>query len=262
MEYSQTPIFTIITVVKNHASGLIQTLQSVSQQEFKNWESIIVVGDSQDSTLSVAREMAEAENRIKVLEQVGLGIYSAMNQGLSSSRGRFVCFMNAGDQFADPQILSEAIKEMTDANYGVVIGGHQVLHGEGIEEYSYSRKNISEREFAFNRRSGCHQSMFFRTQTLLDVGGFDTKYLLASDFDAILKVIRNEGALRVPRIYSIIEPGGAADLGIFRVHQEKHQIRIRHFNNIVIRILSFGWTIAAGSKVMLSRLLKFEKKNS
>lgn len=262
MEDIQIPIVTIITVVKNHGSGLIQTLQSVLQQEFKNWESIAVVGDSQDSTLLIAREIAEAENRIKVLEQVGLGIYSAMNQGLSIARGHLVCFMNAGDQFADPQILSEAIKEMASANYGVIIGGHQVVRGEGIEEFSYSRKNISERQFAFNRRSGCHQSMFFRTQTLLNVGGFDTKYLLASDFDAILKVIRNKGALKVPRIYSIIEPGGAADVGIFRVHQEKHQIRKRHFDNIVIRILSFGWTIAAGSKVLLRRLLKLGKKNS
>jgi hypothetical protein len=145
---------------------------------------------------------------------------------------------------------------MTNTNYGVIIGGHQVVQCEGSEEFSYSRKNISQIEFAFNRRSGCHQSMFFQTQTLLNVGGFDTRYLLASDFDAILKVIRNDGALRVPRIYSKIEPGGAADLGIFRVHQEKHKIRIRHFNNIVIIVLSFGWTVAAGTKVMLSRLLK------
>lgn len=255
MEGIETPIFTVVTVVKNHASGLILTLQSLSQQEFKNWESIVVVGDSQDSTLMVARKMAEAENRINVLEQLGLGIYSAMNQGLSIARGHIVCFMNAGDQFADPQILSEVLKEMENNNYDLIIGGHQVSSSGGIKEFSCSRKDISERKFAFNRRSGCHQSMFFRTQALLNVGGFDTRYLLASDFAAILKVIRNQKALKVPRIYSIIEPGGAADVGIFRVHQEKHQIRKQHFDNIVIRILSFGWTIAAGSKVMLRRLL-------
>lgn len=262
MEAIQTPNLTIITVVKNHTSGLIQTVQSISRQEFRNWESVVVVGDSQDLTLSVAHELAVADNRIKVLEQVGPGIYSAMNQGLSNAQGEFVCFMNAGDQFANSQILNEAINEITNNNCGVIIGGHRVVYREGSVDFRYSRKKISEKEFAFNRRSGCHQSMFFRTQNLLDVGGFDTKYLLASDFDAILKVIRNAGAIRVSSIYSIIEPGGAADVGIIKVHQEKHQIRVLHFKNIVIRILSLGWTLAARLKVILSRFLKLGKQNS
>lgn len=259
MEDIQTPNLTIVTVVKNHTSGLIRTLQSISQQEFRDWESIVVVGDSQDLTLSVAREIADADNRIKVLEQAGLGIYSAMNQGLGRARGQFICFMNAGDQLSNPQVLNEAIKEIADTKLGVIIGGHQVVYLERFDKFRYSRKNISEKAFAFNRRSGCHQSMLFRTQTLLDIGGFDIKYLLASDFDATLKVIRNSGALRVPKIYSLIEPGGAADKGIFRVHQEKHQIRVRHFNKKTISILSLGWTLAAGTKVLLSKLLKLGK---
>ena len=253
---------TIITVVKDHSSGLARTLKSISQQDFRNWDVIVVVGKSQDLTLSVAREMADADDRIVVVEQVGLGIYSAMNQGLNQARGHFVCFMNAGDQFASPQILTEVSEEIANTNCGVIIGGHRVVGRERTEEFKHSRKQVLELEFAFNRRSGCHQSMFFQTQTLLDSGGFDTKYLLASDFDAVLKVIRNSGAFRVSSIYSTIEPGGAADVGIFRVHREKHHIRSVHFNRISITILSLGWTATAGAKVALSRILKVGKHKS
>jgi len=250
------PVITIITIVRNNPPGLIQTLQSISQQEYRNWESIIVVGTSEDLTLSFATKIASSDKRIKVLEQVGLGIYSAMNQGISYARGTHVCFMNAGDEFASHGILSKAAKEIANVNYGVIMAGHSVIHADRIQEFKSSRKIISDIEFAFNRRSGCHQSMFFRRQTLLDVGGFDTKYTLASDFDLMLKVLRKDGGLRVSEIYSRISPGGVADVGILIVHQEKHQIRIQHFNKAAVKILSFGWTVAAGLKVQLSRLLK------
>ncbi len=257
MSCNRNQVLTVVTIVKNHADGLQKTYDSIFGQTFQNWEMLIVVGESKDSTLQLATSLALRDNRVRVFIQDSSGIYAAMNLGLQSARGQFICFMNAGDRFSTPSVLDGALKEILATPVGLVIGGYSVNREKKNDDFILSRKLISELDFTFNRRSGCHQSMFFRTEVLTKTGGFDLRYSLASDFDSVLKVIRYSGALRVAEVYSLIEPGGVADQGIFRVHQEKHEIRRRFFKKATVTFLSWVWTVAASSKVFLSQYLSF-----
>lgn len=252
-------LISVITIVKNHSAGLVETFSSLLAQDFQTWEMIVVVGASKDSTLRTAREMSSRESRIKVIEQSGLGIYSAMNEGIENADGEFSWFMNAGDKFADTHVLGKALGEIKRAKVGVIIGGYRIDNGNKKCVYSYPKKGVSGFGFAFNRHGGCHQAMIIRTQLLRMVGGFDTTYSLASDFDLILKIIKSAGAVRVPEIYAIIEPGGAADQGIFSVHQQKHQIRKVSFGKVTGIVLSSAWTIAARSKITFRYWLRRTK---
>lgn len=248
-------LVSIITVVKNHASGLRETFSSVSGQDHSDWEMLIVVGTSNDSTLQTANEIADRNPRIRVIKQSSLGIYGAMNEGIQNAVGEFSWFMNAGDKFADAHILGVAVNEITRAKVGLVIGGYQIDGANEKRVYSYPKKKITEFDFAFNRRGGCHQAMIFRTDLLRRVGGFNSVYSLASDFELVLRIIKFAGAVRVPEIYASIESGGLADQGIFSVHRQKHQIRKEFFGSPLVTFLSFAWTIAARTKIMFRRLL-------
>ena len=64
----------IITVVKDHAAGLIGTFESIQGQEFQEWEMIIVVGKSSDKTLETAMALKEVDTRIRVLKQDGFDL--------------------------------------------------------------------------------------------------------------------------------------------------------------------------------------------
>lgn len=249
-------LVSIITVVKDHTVGLRDTFSSVSEQDRGDWEMLIVVGTSKDSTLQTAREIAGTDSRVRVVEQTSLGIYGAMNEGIQSANGEFSWFMNAGDKFANAHVLGAAVGEIMRTKIGLVVGGYRIDGGNEKKVYSYPRKEITGFDFAFNRRGGCHQAMIFRTELLEKVGGFNSNYSLASDFDLVLKIIKLTGAMRVPEIYASIEPGGAADQGIFSVHRQKHQIRKVFFGNTAITILSLAWTIAARMKITLRRLFR------
>lgn len=247
-------VVTIITIVKDHASGLRDTFSSLIEQEHRDWEMLIVVGDSKDSTFQIAREIANADSRIKVIEESGLGIYGAMNEGVQNANGEFSWFMNAGDKFADAHVLGTAVETIKGSDVGLVIGGYRIEGGNGKQVYSYPKKKITRFDFAFNRRGGCHQAMIFRTELVRRAGGFGTGYRLASDFDLVLTIIEMANALRVPEIFASIEPGGVADQSIFTVHREKHQIRKSHFGKGPSILLSWAWTIAARTKIMTRRL--------
>jgi glycosyltransferase involved in cell wall biosynthesis len=241
--------------VKNHAAGLEATHQSLLEQSFNDWEMVIVVGMPSDGTLAVAEDLQRVESRILLLEQSDSGIYQAMNEGLAAASGEFTWFMNAGDKFASTSTLAHAVGSISQNEVGAIVGGYRIETSSQSKAYSYSPCNITSLSFAFTRRGGCHQAMIFRTDILKDLGGFNTSYSLAADFELVLKVIQKSKASRVSEVYAAIEPGGRADQGIFLVHNQKHQIRKNLLGGPIVFLASFLWTSLARMKINLRRMI-------
>jgi glycosyltransferase involved in cell wall biosynthesis len=247
------PRVSVITVVKDDALGLKRTRNSLSVQTFNDWELLVVVAPSSDSTMDIATEFQTIDPRINLLKQTSTGIYQAMNEGIAAAVGDFIWFMNAGDIFTNHETLAHAVEKISKSSTGVLIGGYGILNGNTKQVYSYPAGEISLKDFAFSRRGGCHQAMIFQSSVLRDVGGFETKYLLASDFDLVLRVIKRSGGQRDSRIYASVEPGGRADQGIFLVHKEKHIIRRDLLGGFAVLFASLLWTGLARTKIISRR---------
>ena len=245
----------IITVAKNNEAGLEATYRSVLKQSFTDWQMVIVVAESSDNTVAVAKKFESLDSRITLINQTGFGIYGAMNEGLAVASGEFTWFMNSGDIFASNLVLTHAIERIASTGAVIVIGGYQMKNRGKLRVFSFPPCDVKPLNFAFTRRGGCHQAMIFKTQSLLGVGGFDLRYSLASDFDLVIKVMKKANVVRVSEVFAEVEPGGSADLGIFLVHEEKHQIRNRLIGGPVIYICSFIWKTLAKTKIALKVFL-------
>lgn len=248
------PKVTVITIVKDDAPGLKATYESLVAQTFKDWEMVIITVSGQDETFDLATDLQSSDSRIHLQKQISTGIYGAMNEGISRAVGELIWFMNAGDAFVDAFVLNHAVDKISSYSVGVLIGGYRILNGGTNDSYSYPEGEISLKDFAFSRRGGCHQAMIFQSSVLRDVGGFETKYSLASDFDLVLRVIKRSGGQRDSRIYASIEPGGRADQGIFLVHKEKHLIRRDLLGGFTVLFASLLWTGLARTKILSRRI--------
>ena len=247
-------LVSVITVVKDNSSGLMETFVSLNSQSSDDWEMIIIVGKSKDDTLKTAKNIASKNSRVSVYEQCGNGIYSAMNEGVELSRGKYLWFMNSGDSFADITSISVAVKEIESSDISLLIGGYRLKDSE--KSFGLKRGSVTTRSFMFSRKGGCHQSMLFRANVVRDFSGYNTNYSLASDFDLVLRIIKSNSVLRIPNILSIIEPGGRADIGIKKVYSQKHQIRNNVSNSIFVSSASIFWTVAAIAKGEIKGLLR------
>lgn len=249
------PKVSVITVVKDNALGLSRTHASLIIQTLNDWEMIIVVAPGLDSSMEVANEFHATDSRVKVFEEASTGIYPAMNEGIARAVGDFIWFMNAGDVFANKAVLAHAVEKFSSVGVGMLIGGYKVLRSEKSKTFIYPEGKIAATSFAFNRRWGCHQAMIFDARVVKNIGGFNTTYLLASDFHLVLRVIKNSGAHRVSELYAEIEPGGRADQEIFVVHDEKHKIRQDLLGGFSIYIASLLWTQLAKARIITRKLL-------
>ena len=96
------PLFSIITITFNAESEVGVTVKSVADQTFRNFEHIIVDGGSTDNTLCEARKFSDS---LRILSEKDRGLYDAMNKGIDLAKGKYIIFLNAGDAFANSDVL-------------------------------------------------------------------------------------------------------------------------------------------------------------
>jgi glycosyltransferase involved in cell wall biosynthesis len=117
----------------NRADFLPQAIQSIRDQQFTNWELIIVDDGSTDETRNIIPGLtAGIEQPIKFIRQENQGAYGARNTGLDHASGRLIAFFDSDDHWL-PHHLKDCA-EALDANPDVdwVYGACRVvLHATG-----------------------------------------------------------------------------------------------------------------------------------
>jgi hypothetical protein len=104
------PTISIITVVRNAAAALGETVASVRAQTYEGIEYIVVDGASTDGTVDVVRESVSTIDRW--VSEPDKGLYDAMNKGKAMAGGDFALFVNAGDTFVDDTVISRMVAHM------------------------------------------------------------------------------------------------------------------------------------------------------
>ena len=101
------PHISLITVVYNDVKNIEKTILSVLNQNYKDFEYIIVDGNSTDGTKKLIQDHIQ---KIDVyVSENDLGVYDAMNKGIKLAKGKALLFLNSGDYFVG-QVLSKKIQ--------------------------------------------------------------------------------------------------------------------------------------------------------
>ena len=103
----------IITINYNNASGLSKTLESVFNQTFRDFEYIVIDGNSTDGSVELIKryEDSSVEN-FSWISEPDTGIYNAMNKGIRMAKGEYVQFLNSGDILAAKDVTEKMLFEL------------------------------------------------------------------------------------------------------------------------------------------------------
>ena len=95
----------VITVCFNAVNEIEETMLSVLGQNYPEVEYIVIDGGSTDGTTDIIKRYAD---RLAYWSsERDNGIFDGMNKGLKHASGEYVNFMNAGDRFYSPHVISD-----------------------------------------------------------------------------------------------------------------------------------------------------------
>ena len=100
----KTPFISIITPTLNVESTISNTLNSITNQVYKNYEYIIIDANSNDNTLEIIRKYSSLIP-ISFISEPDNGISDAFNKGVNLSKGKWIIFLGAGDELINNKIL-------------------------------------------------------------------------------------------------------------------------------------------------------------
>ncbi|NLO72254.1 MAG: glycosyltransferase family 2 protein [Porphyromonadaceae bacterium] len=118
-------LVSIITPSYNTAIFLEETIQSVLNQTYKNWEMIIVDDCSTDNTDEIIRKFDD--QRIKYYKnQENVGAAISRNTAISYAKGRWVAFLDSDDLWEKDK-LEEQVKFMKENNISFTYTGYMEI---------------------------------------------------------------------------------------------------------------------------------------
>ena len=221
----------IITVVYNDKDGLQKTIDSVASLNYDNIEFIVIDGGSNDGTAELMRKY---ESNIDYwVSEPDDGIYDAMNKGIKAANGVWVNFMNAGDYFANENVLNEM--DFT-ANKKV-----DILYGyKSQKEKLFYPMNI--RNLEIGMIFGNHQSMFFNRKKLQSELYYDEKYKIYADYELVNRIykLKNSVINFIDVLVADFEGGGISEKPSTQKRKDKYRIVYKSYGVIgVLRTIAY-----------------------
>ena len=180
MLFAEKPLISIVTVVLNSKNSLEKTIKSVISQTYDNIEYIIIDGGSTDGTIEIIKKY---ENAIDYwISEKDEGIYDAMNKGIKVSSGRYIGIINSGDWYQLGAVRKVVDVVLSSSAVDIVFGDMFIVDEKtGSKRFLKGNIDLLHRDMSIN-----HPTCFVKRDIYGD-RGFNTKYLIAADYEFILR---------------------------------------------------------------------------
>lgn len=206
----------IITATYNSAATVGDTLKSISQQDYKPIEHIIVDGLSKDNTLDIVKQFPHVATMISEKDK---GIYDAMNKGIKLTTGEVVGILNSDDLYSNETIVRKVMELFANPEVDAVYGDLQYVAQHDISKVVRTwRSGAYKRNKFYNGWMPPHPSFFVRKKVYDQFGDFNLTLKTAADYEIMLRFLfkNNVSAAYLPEILVKMRTGGASNASLWR----------------------------------------------
>ncbi|WP_227937213.1 glycosyltransferase family 2 protein [Alkalihalobacillus deserti] len=157
MDKQNQPLVTVVTAAFNCEKFIGETIQSVQNQTYENWEMILVDDYSTDGTLDVLQRYAAEDDRIKVMVlEENSGAAVARNKALNSAKSKYVAFLDSDDLWL-PEKLEKQIAFMQENDYAFTFTAYKTMDefGNDLGQVVQAPKQMDYKGLLKNTIIGC-----------------------------------------------------------------------------------------------------------
>ncbi len=182
------PLVSVLMTAFNRELYIAESIESVLASTYANFELIIVDDRSTDNTLAIAEKYASSDPRIRVyLNDYNLKDYPNRNMAATFARGKYLKYLDSDDTIY-PEGLAYCIGEMEkypEAAFGLSMIDKDELP---VSVLCPGEVAIRKQFFESNHLTAGPTGMIIKRALFEEVGGFDPRFKMASDFYFNIKV--------------------------------------------------------------------------
>lgn len=148
-----TGLVSVITPCYNGSRFIKETIESVINQTYQNWEMIIIDDGSKDNSADIIKGYMANEPRIKLIQQKNSGSSAARNNGIRNAEGQYIALLDADDLWI-PQFLEKQIAFMKEksaicvcCSYARIDESSKEIHRPTIAKRVITRKDMLVRDY-------------------------------------------------------------------------------------------------------------------
>lgn len=225
-------LISVIIPAYNSQATIQETIESVLEQTFPDFEIIVVNDGSQDSTLEIISRIQDP--RLKIFSYANSGASVSRNRGFAQSQGEFIAFLDGDDLWTKDKLESQLT----------------ALQNNPQADIAYSWSDCIDENSQFLRRGGYAKANgniyaqlllldilengsnpLIRRQAVADVDGFDESLLAGQDWDFYLRLAVNHEFILVPHRHIFYRVSNQSmSVNVWRLETAGLEVITRAFN--------------------------------
>lgn len=173
----------VILTSRNSSKTIRDSIESVINQTIKPTELICIDGKSTDGT----KEIILGYPEITYIEQEGLGIPQAYNQGIRATSGDYVAFLSSDDIWKEDKLKLQFEYLLAHPDHKAVFCNIEFFL-ENEDNLNRYPQNLS----MINSNFKCMETFMMRRSLVQDIGYFDPRLKISEDVEYFARIFNNK----------------------------------------------------------------------
>ncbi|WP_238298313.1 glycosyltransferase, partial [Methylobacterium soli] len=196
---ASAPTVSVLVKSYNHAPYVAQTIRSILDQSFQDFEIVVTDDASTDATAAILRGFDDPRLRLEVLP-ANRGISGAMNATIARARGRYLAILNSDDWALPGRLASQVAFLDANPDVSAVFGMPLAVDEGGAPTVPFNDFHAPLRLPDFSRRSWlrhfffhgnclCAPTAMIRRDAYEQVGAYDPRLTNYQDLDMWIRML-------------------------------------------------------------------------
>ena len=260
-------MISVVMPVYNCQDYLNESIESILNQTYRNFEFIIINDGSTDNSLKIINSYAKLDKRVVLISRENKGLVQSLNEGFKLAQGKYITRMDADDisHLKRLELQNKFMEENLDIDF---CGTNYEYIGEDVSKEE--NQILKEETYLVNKKKGeslvigsgysiCHPTFFIRKSAIHDVGLYDENYKFAEDLAYQIKFLRKNKSIKLINetlMYVRKRNNSKSKIELVENAEETMKLRINYINDryCLENKNVFIWGAGGGGEILASYL--------
>lgn len=193
-------LVSVIMPVFNSENYLAESIESILNQTYRNFEFIIIDDGSTDKSYNIMKSYQKKDSRIKVIKQDNRGVSITLNKCIAMTKGNIIARQDADDISAPERLKCQIDYLARHPEVGLLGTYAKLIDSEGkfIKDLTFSTTNSDLQKEIKKENPFVHGSVMYRREVIKEVGMYREQFLLAQSYDMWLRISEKYQVANLP----------------------------------------------------------------